>query len=81
MSIVICNLRVHNESDILWGVDDQRQAEKSSWGQAPWWVWTLIILFPVVFHPWWLAIISIAAFILFVIFILGPPINRNSHSE
>jgi hypothetical protein len=33
--------------------------------QMPWWVWLLVILFPVVLKPWWVAIISIGLFIVF----------------
>jgi hypothetical protein len=60
---------------------EEQDGAQNRWRQTPWWAWILIILFPVVLHPWWLAIISIAAFILFVLFILGPLRNRNSHSD
>jgi hypothetical protein len=56
-------------------------SRKSRWEHIPWWAWILIILFPVVLRPWWLAIISLLAFALFLIFILGPLLDRNKDSE
>ena len=64
-------------------VDDQAKPTESGsnrWSRAPWWVWLLVVLFPMVLRPWWMAIISIALYVLFLRLILGPfPIKRNSN--
>jgi hypothetical protein len=62
-------------------VEDKAGLGKSRRAQTPGWAWMLIILFPVVLRPWWLAIISLVAFALFVSLILGPLLDRNKDSE
>jgi hypothetical protein len=42
-------------------MDDQANATKrgsNRWSRMPWWVWLLILLFPMVLRPWWLAVIG-----------------------
>ena len=64
-------------------MDNQRKPAEvgaNRWSKMPWWAWMLVILFPVVLRPWWMAIISIALFALFVRLLLGPfPAKRNSN--
>ena len=56
-------------------MDNQTEPAKetgvSRWTRPPWWVWFLIVLFPVVLKPWWVAIISLALFVLFLRLVLG----------
>ena len=62
-------------------MDEKSNTTNSRWEQAPWWAWLLIILFPVVLRPWWVAIISLAAFVLFLRLILGPFPTQNKESD
>jgi len=40
-----------------------------------WWVWLLILLFPIPFTPWWLGVICLAVFILLVVLLRGIKLN------
>jgi len=55
-------------------MDDQAKTKNSDSdlrSRIPWWVWLLLILFPIVFTSWWAAIISIALFAVFLILVLS----------
>jgi len=64
-------------------MDNQTKPTKvgsDRWSQVPWWAWLLIILFPIVLRPWWVAIVSVVLFVLFLRLILGPfQVRRNSN--
>src|SRR5579885_1103413 len=62
---------------ILATVEDPPDNRNSRWADVPWWAWLLIILFPVVLRPWWLAILSFVAFGIFLRLILGPLTRRH----
>ena len=53
----------------LGGLMDEAPAKtRKPW---PWWVWLLVILFPIPLRPWWLAVSFIVAFLL-LLFLLRP---------
>jgi hypothetical protein len=57
----------------------QKLGQRSVAGTA-WWEWLVIAFFPMVLHPRWAAIISVAAFVLFLRLVLGPfPARRKSN--
>ena len=58
-------------------MNDDAGSSKSRLVEKPWWLWLVVLLFPVVLRPWWVAIISIAAFVLFLRLILGPFPTKN----
>ena len=49
-------------------MDEAPEKRRKPW---PWWVWLLVILFPIPLGPWWLAVSCIAVFLLLV-FLLRP---------
>ena len=61
----------------LWEAYEQPRGggKSGAMTEVPTWRWVLFIiffiLFPVVFHPWWLAILSIAVFGM-IAFLLKP---------
>ena len=44
------------------------RARKAIW---PWWIWIIVVLFPIVFSPWWLTMVCLDAFIV-LLTILKP---------
>jgi len=43
-----------------------------------WWAYCLLmLLFPVIFHPWWMAIISLSVFIMLISLILRIKPDKN----
>ncbi len=41
---------------------------------CPWWLWLLIVLFPIPFSPWWLTVTCLAVFCaLLWIILAGTP--------
>jgi hypothetical protein len=50
--------------------------------EAPTWQWVVFIiffiLFPIVLHPWWLAILSIALFCLIAFLLKPESLNKDS---
>src|SRR5712671_4388691 len=57
-------LSASGDLGILRSMDDRAALAESGsrWSNTPWWAWVLIILFPVLLRPWWLAITSFALF-------------------
>ena len=60
-------------------MDDHKEPRNSRWAERPWWLWFVVLLFPVVLRPLWAAVISIGAFLLFVRLILGPLPTKNKN--
>jgi hypothetical protein len=56
---------------------ESRPESCSKPGEVAAWRWflagILFVLFPLVFHPWWLAITSIAVYTLLVALLIGKP--------
>jgi hypothetical protein len=47
----------------------------------PWWVWLLVVLFPIPLTPWWLAIISLS-FLGLLVWLFAPKIQKPvTHDE
>src|SRR5258708_5460180 len=77
-------VRSSGDLGILHSMDDRAAPTESGsrWSNTPWWAWVLIVLFPVLLRPWWVAITSFALFAVFLRLILGPfPVRPKSKAS
>jgi hypothetical protein len=59
---------------MVWSVESAEMIRMPR-GWRLWLLVAVVVLFPIVFHPWWLLIISVAAYGLLVWLLLPPKKN------